>query len=76
MFQEVPSRFSVPAWLQQDLCIIAVIPYTKEIVQMAAGIGNLKKHITHTTLLEHTKADDVTRSYQKLTVVAINHALS
>lgn len=75
MFQEVPSRFLVPAWLQQDLCIIAVI-YTKEIVQMAAGIGNLKKHITHTTLLEHTKADDVTWSYQKITVVAINHALS
>lgn len=43
---------------------------------MAAGIGNLKKHIIHTTLLEHTKADDVTWSYQKLTVVVINHALS
>lgn len=37
---------------------------------------NLKKHIIHATLLEHTKADDVTWSYQKLTVVAINHALS
>lgn len=72
----MPSRFLVLAWLQQDLCIIAVIASTKEIVEMAAGIGILNKHIFHTTLLEHIKADDVTCPYQKLTVVAINHALS
>lgn len=76
MFKEVPSRLLVLAWLQQDLCIIATIPYTTEIVPMAVGIGNLKKQIVHTTLLEHIKADDVTCPYQKLTVVAINHALS
>lgn len=59
-----------------DLCIIAVTPCTKEIVQMPVGTGILKKHIVHTTLLEHIKADDFTCPYQKLTVVAINHALS
>lgn len=75
MFKEVSSRFIVIAWIQQDLCIIATTPYTKEVVQMAAGIGILKKHIIHTPLLEHIKADDVTCPYQKLTAVAINHAL-
>lgn len=59
-----------------DMCIIATIPHTKEIVQMAVGIGILKKHIIHTALLEHIKADDVTCPHQALTAVAINHALS
>lgn len=76
MLKEVPSRFLVLAWLRQNLCIIATIPSSKETVQTALGTGILKKHIVHTTLLEHKKADDVTCPYQKLTVVAINHALS
>lgn len=74
MFKEVLSRFLVLASLQQDLCIIVTIAYTKEIVQMAVGV--LKKCIIHTTLLDYIKADYVTCPYQKLTVVAINHALS
>lgn len=76
MFKEVPSRLLVLTWLQQNLCITATIPSTKETVQTALGIGILKKLIIHTTLLEHIKADDVTCPYQNLTVVVINHALS